>query len=231
MRDINEPLRVAYATALSNVSGVGVYYQYLPDNLNPDNYIVFRSLTSNDASTKNTADVFTTITIEIHTKSNKGNRGASADQIADLIYQLVYINKQTRLVLSRGQILTTEISNDVTQDFTLKGQFGFISRFITFRHLIFVDAVGGQSNGGSSIIAGQVYRYDYTATGGETDFTASILADKSVFSFVKDGIGFAEILSSGFPDNKQVVYNTATGNFAFMIPAEPGEKIYVLYQL
>ena len=51
MRDINEPLRVAYATQLLQVPSVPVYYQALPNNLNPDNYIVFRSINNNDAST------------------------------------------------------------------------------------------------------------------------------------------------------------------------------------
>jgi len=88
MRDVNEPIRVAYASALTAL-GLPVYYQYLPNNLNPDNYLVFRSINNNDVSTKSSSDVSLNITVEIHTKGNVGNQGLTADTIADQVYQLI----------------------------------------------------------------------------------------------------------------------------------------------
>src|SRR5204863_6782127 len=104
MRDINEPVRIAYATALTQVPSVSCYYQYLPNNLNHDNYIVFRSINSSDGSTKDSARLHLNITVEIHTKGNIGNQGVSADTIADSVFELIYPNKHTNLQLSRGRI-------------------------------------------------------------------------------------------------------------------------------
>ena len=138
MQDINQVLRVAYMTALSGV-GVPVYYQNAPDNLNPDVYIVFRSITNVDASTKSSSDLNVDITVEIHTKSNIGNTGVSADSLAGLVYQAIYSNKQTNIALSSGRVLQTRVVTDRTLDYTLKNQFGYIDRFITFNHLISIS--------------------------------------------------------------------------------------------
>ena len=125
-------------TALSGV-GVPVYYQNAPDNLNPDVYIVFRSITNVDASTKSSSDLNVDITVEIHTKSNIGNTGVSADSLAGLVYQAIYSNKQTNIALSSGRVLQTRVVTDRTLDYTLKNQFGYIDRFITFNHLISIS--------------------------------------------------------------------------------------------
>lgn len=230
MRDINEPLRIAYATALTQISDVGVYYQGLPNNKNPDNYIVFRSINNVDRSTKNTFEFTTNITVEIHTKTDRGNRGLSVDTIADQVFQIVYPSRQSNLSLQRGQIYNTEVANDVTQDYTQQNQFGYISRFITFRHLIYVDG----SNPGSSgtvLAAGAVFRLDYTATGGETGLTDSRLQNKRIIDVVKDGVSLSPIITTGSPTGKQVLYDSLTGTVTTGIPFEPQEQIFILYQL
>lgn len=230
MRDINEPLRVAYATQLLQVPSVPVYYQTLPNNLNPDNYIVFRSINNNDASTKDSARTNTNITIEIHTKGNVGNQGLSADTIADTVFQLCYPDKHTNLNLSRGQILWTELANDVTQDFRQGNQFGYISRFITFRHCIYVDGVG-LSDGSSMTSQGQVFRIEYTATGGEFGFTSAALKNKRIIDVSVDGIGYDEIITSGSPEEKQALYTASSGAVTIAQELEEDVKVFVLYQL
>jgi len=229
MRDINEPLRVAYAAALTQVPQVDCFYQYLPSTLNPDNYIVFRSINSNDASSKDAARLNMNITIEIHTKGNIGNQGLSADTIADTVFQLCYPNKHINLTLSRGQILWTRIANDVTQDFRQGNQFGYISRFITFAHCVFVDIDSAGGNG--SVTQGQVFRLEYTGVGGEAGFTDSQLATKRILDVSKDGISFSEIIFTGVPTQKQVLYLANSGAISFAMNLEPGEQVVVLYQL
>jgi len=231
MRDINEPLRIAYAAALSQIANVPIFYQYLPSSLQPDNYIVYRSITNNDSSTKSSFDTVTNITVEIHTKSNIGNRGLSADTIADSVLQLIYPSKQTNLSLNRGQILSTEVSNDTTLDFVQHNQFGYISRYITFRHNIFVDGSYSGGSGGSVLSPGAVLRIDYTGTGGESGFTDARLQNKNVIEVNKDGVSCAEIITIGTPIDKQALYNTNTGTVTFAGELEINEKIFVLYQL
>ncbi len=229
MRDVNEPVRVAYAAALTSIPGVNTYYQSLPNNLNPDNYIVFRSINNNDASTKSSADVSLNITVEIHTKGNINNPGLTADTIADQVFQLIYPDKQTNIILSRGQVLHTVLANDVTMNFEQRNQFGYISRFITFRHWIFVD--GSSSGSGGMTGQGQIFRLEYTGVGSEVGFTDSQLINKRVLAVFNDGIEFSEIITSGTPTAKQVKYTSATGAIEFAIPLEPDQEVAVLYQL
>jgi hypothetical protein len=229
VRDINEPVRVAYAAALLQIPGMGVYYQGLPDNLNPDNYIVFRSINLVDDSNKHSPVVNLNITIEIHTKNNIKNPGLTADTIADQVYQLVYPDKQTNLTLSRGQIIWTQIANDRVDNITQRNQFGYIDRFITFRHRISIDSTG--SGGGGQTTYGQLFRLEYTGIGGESGFTDTQLINKSILAVWKDGIEFSEIITSGLPVNKQVKYNSVDGSILFAITIEPTEEIAVLYQL
>jgi len=228
MRDVNEPIRVAYAAALTTV-GVPVYYQFLPNNLNPDNYIVFRSITGNDVSTKSSSDVSLNIVVEIHTKGNVGNQGLTADTIADQVYQLIYPNKQTNLTLSRGQVLQTEMANDRVIDFQQKNQFGYISRFITFRHWVFCEGSTGGSTGLTT--QGQIFRLEYTGIGGEAGFTDTNLIDKVILDVTNDGISCSKLITTGSPVDKQVKYDSATGAISFWIDLEPGVEVVVLYQL
>lgn len=229
MRDINEPLRVAYAAALTQVPSVSCYYQYLPNNLNPDNYIVFRSINSNDASTKSNARLNTNITIEIHTKGNIGNQGISPDTLADAVFQLVYPDKHTNLTLSRGRILWTQLANDVTQDFRQGNQFGYISRFLTFRHLIVTSDEGEDAISGLGL--GQVFRLEYTSGGGEAGFSNNNIATRRIINVTKDGIDYSQIITTGVPTGKQVLYLASTGTITFPYDMEPDEQVVVLYQL
>ena len=136
MIDLNYSLRIAYYSALSDI-GIPVYYQTLPPTVTPDNYIVFRSIDSSDLSTKNSADTSTSITVEIHTKSDIINRGLNADTIARDVYEKIYPNKHDNLAISGGQILSTEVVSDSVQNFLLNANEAYISRYIIFKHIIY----------------------------------------------------------------------------------------------
>lgn len=75
-----------------------------------------------------------------------------------------------------------------------------------------------------------VRRYEYTGTGGEAQFTASLLINKSILAVHKDGIGFSKLITSGTPASKEAKYTAASGRIDFPIAFEPGEEAYVLYQ-
>ena len=137
MIDINYSLRIAYYAALNGIAGVPVFYQALPPNVSPDNYIVFRSITNTDAGTKSSNETNTNITVEIHTWNDSLNNGLNADLVAREVYNRIYANPQFVLTLGGAQMVSTRLGNDVTQDAITINNRDYVSRFITFKHLIF----------------------------------------------------------------------------------------------
>lgn len=77
---------------------------------------------------------------------------------------------------------------------------------------------------------GIVKRYDYTASGGEDNFTAPVLIGGDILLVDKDGMGRAGIITVGIPADKEALFTSASGNMKFAQPFETGEKAYVLYQ-
>lgn len=91
-----------------------------------------------------------------------------------------------------------------------------------------VDAQVEESGGGSvEPIQGNVYKY--TATGGESGFIANDLRFKTIISVHKDGVLF-EVILTGSPTGKKVLYNSLTGQFTFPGPLEAGEYVQIFYQ-
>ncbi len=223
MKDINYPLRKAYFRALQ-ATGLPVYYQSLPNNINPDNYIVFRSISSGDDSTKSSAQTDTTITVEIHTLRDVINPGLDADLIATDVFNYIYAISQFVLPMDGVLMMSTKLEQDNTQNVQLNNQLAYINRFITFRHRIFVAS----SSGGGTVIVpvGEIDNYTYVADGGEVSITLP-LTNKKILLFTKDGITFTPVSTT--PVGKQVQYNV-DGTFTWVIPAEPGEEIYIVYQ-
>lgn len=141
MIDINYSLRIAYYAALGGDAGMGglpVFYQSVPPDVSPDEYIVFRSITNVDASTMNTPDVQTSMTVEIHTFANALNSGLAADQAAREVFNRIYPNPQGVLTLDGAQMVKTRLLNDVTQDAVSVANRAYISRFLTFGHHIYM---------------------------------------------------------------------------------------------
>jgi len=136
MIDINYSLRVAYFNALKVLS-VPVYYQAVPNNINPNNYIVFRSIFNVDDSSKTCSQTTTTITVEIHTKQDVINQGVNSDTIARDVFNLIYPNRTEHLAIDGAQIVNTELLNDRTENFQMNSGEMFISRYLTFKHIIY----------------------------------------------------------------------------------------------
>jgi len=142
MRDINKELRKAYFTALSGITNGGapvpVYYMKLPTSVDALNYIVYRGLTSNDVSTKNSFDSDTGVVVEIHTYTDgTNNNGNASDEIADQVLQRIYPSPQSTLAVAGTVVSNTTVQDDTTQDFTDSANRSYISRFITFIHRIY----------------------------------------------------------------------------------------------
>ncbi len=137
MIDTNYSLRIAYMAALAGINGVPVFYNELPPNVSPQSYIVFRSITNNDASTRNSSDTNTNVTVEIHTWDDGLNNGLSADLIAREVMNRIYPNSQAVLDLDGAQMVWTRMVSDNTQSFSNQQNRTYIIRFITFKHNIF----------------------------------------------------------------------------------------------
>ncbi len=140
MIDINYSLRIAYQNALTGIAGYPIFYQTVPPTVSPKNYIVFRSITNNDASTFNSSDTNTNITVEIHTWLDGMNNGLAADMGAREVFNRVYANPGFNLTIDGAQIVSTRLVQDITQDFINQQNRGYISRFLTFKHNIFQTA-------------------------------------------------------------------------------------------
>lgn len=138
MIDINYSLRVAYFTALNGISGTPVFYNILPPNVSPDNYILFRSITNVDDSTMNSSDISCQITVEIQTWQDGLNSGLDADQAAREVFNRILPNQGATLTLDGAQMISTRLLNDITQPPISIGNRAYVSRYLTFGHKIFL---------------------------------------------------------------------------------------------
>lgn len=115
MIDINYSLRIAYYTALNGaIAGVPVFYNMVPPNVSPTEYIVFRSISNNDAGTISTSDIDLQITVEIQTFEDGLNSGLTADMIAREVFNRIYPNPSAVLTLDGAQMVKTRLLNDIT---------------------------------------------------------------------------------------------------------------------
>lgn len=138
MIDINYSLRIAYFNALTGIQGTPVFYNIVPPNVSPDNYIIFRSITNTDAGTISTSDTETQITVEIQTFTDGLNSGLDADQAAREVFNRIYPDRQTVLTIDGAQMVSTRLLNDITNTPVTQGNRTYVSRFITFGHKIYM---------------------------------------------------------------------------------------------
>lgn len=83
-------------------------------------------------------------------------------------------------------------------------------------------------NSDAPMDTGNIKVYNYTADGGEYQFTSSLLIGKSVFGVFKDGVQY--VVKDALPvSGKEVYYEDSTGEFTFSTYFEAGEIATVLY--
>lgn len=143
MKDVNWPLRKIYYSALNgltyNSTTIKAFYQKAPDDISDKYYIVFAGLTNNDVSSKQKSDTDTSIRVTIHTYESKYNDGRAADAIAQLVFDAIYPNKQTRPDMSADglQVVNTSLSQDLVQDYNIQNSREYFDRILTFTHRVY----------------------------------------------------------------------------------------------
>lgn len=138
MIDINYSIRVAYFTALSGISGIPVFYNNVPANVSPDQYIIYRSITNTDNSTLNTSDINMQVTVEIQTFEDGLNPGLKADMAAREVFNRILPNPSAVLDIDGAQMVSTRLLNDISNPPVTQGNRSYVSRFITFGHKIYL---------------------------------------------------------------------------------------------
>ena len=83
-------------------------------------------------------------------------------------------------------------------------------------------------NSDAPMDTGNIKVYNYIAEGGEYQFTYNGLVGKNVFGAFKDGIQYL-VITSGSPVGKEVLYNSATGEFTWGAYFEVNEVATILY--
>jgi hypothetical protein len=73
-----------------------------------------------------------------------------------------------------------------------------------------------------------VQAWDYTAIGGETSISDSVLVNNEVVDVRRNGIGL-EVIFAGIPTGSQVKFSDNTGILEFGFPLGEGEYILVIY--
>lgn len=143
MRDVHYPLRKVYTTALAgmiyNLNAVPAFAGGLPDTISVENYIIFGQITSNDISTKTSADTATLMRVAIHTHQLKYNTGNAADAIAGDVLNRIYATSGTVLDMSADnlQMISTDLQSDITPDWINLNSRVYLDRILIFRHKIY----------------------------------------------------------------------------------------------
>lgn len=83
-------------------------------------------------------------------------------------------------------------------------------------------------NSDAPMDTGNIKVFNYTAVGGEYEFTDSILIGKTVFGAFKDGVQYL-VKFTDPATGKEVYYNSTTGAFVWGAYFEPGEVATILY--
>lgn len=143
MKDVNYPCMKSYLLALTGISynstNVPVFFGTVPDNIAPENYIVFGSISNVDASSKTCSETFTSMRVTIHTFDMKYNTGKAAAAIAGEVFTRIYDTPNATIDLSPDnmQCISTELTQDVTQDYGQVNSRVYLDRILIFRHKIF----------------------------------------------------------------------------------------------
>ena len=143
MKSVNYALRKAYKASLNGLTAnsvaVPVYHNEAPESETSAAYVTFNEVSSNDISTKTTSDTNTAMQVQIHTWSDDGNAGKTADDIAGLVYAAILPTPNAVLNLSADgfQMVGITLGGDRAGNNVTLGRRAFVTRIITFNHNIF----------------------------------------------------------------------------------------------
>lgn len=139
MKDVNYPLQKAYLDALSGIVidtvTIPVYYQQIPNDLNPDNYILFSPIINVDISPKTCFQTESSMQVIIYTYQAKGNTGKTCGLIVNEIMQRIY-TKPSTLQADGVSVLSTKLESDTTNGYSTLGVRTYVERRLVFNHII-----------------------------------------------------------------------------------------------
>src|ERR1043165_65107 len=108
MRDAQCPLQKAYLNALTGITynslTIPVYYQMIPDNISPDNYIIFGPVTNTDRSNFINPETDSLMRVTIHTFQMKYNTGVAISALTEEVFNRIYPNSQFNVDLSNDDL-------------------------------------------------------------------------------------------------------------------------------
>jgi hypothetical protein len=138
MVNVNDILTIKYFQLLkAAMPSTQIFREYVPNDLGGDAYVLISAINNNGSGTLQSDDTTTSVQVAIYTKSTTDNSGDTMQDIATAVYNTIKPSVINQLTLAGVQVLTTELSNDVSQSPLDTGSMMFINRFITFTHKIF----------------------------------------------------------------------------------------------
>jgi hypothetical protein len=142
MKDVNYPLRTAYITALASLTDidgapVGVWYKEIPEADQSRVFVLISPVSATDSSTKSSHDLTTAMQVQVHEWDDLTTSGRNIDYVAGKVMEAIYADPQSNIAIGSGlRIVNTRIDSDVPSDYGTIGGRRYLSRTLTFSHLI-----------------------------------------------------------------------------------------------
>jgi len=132
----NRILKTSYYTSIKAVlPDVAVFKNYVPNQLETDNYVLISNVQQVDYSNMSKHDVKAFITVGIYTKAVPENDGLSMEDIADAILGL-YPTPQSYPLITGYQVCSLQLESDNELTVSLDSGNTYINRTITFSHIL-----------------------------------------------------------------------------------------------
>ena len=129
-------LKTKYYTSIKAVlPTVAVFKNYVPNQLETDNYVLISNVQQTDYSNINKHDVKAYITIGIYTRAVPENDGIGLEQIADAIFSL-YPTPQSYPDITGYQVCSVQLESDNELTVSLDSGNTYINRTIIFSHIL-----------------------------------------------------------------------------------------------
>jgi hypothetical protein len=136
MYNANPIFKTFYYTAIKNaIDGVGVFKDYVPNELNTDTYFLISNVQNTDHSSVNKHDVKAFVTIGIYTRSSVENSGATMQQMADALFSL-YPTPQSYPEIEGYQVCSMDVESDNELSVSLDSGNVYLNRQIIFSHIL-----------------------------------------------------------------------------------------------
>jgi hypothetical protein len=137
MFNANRILKTKYYTDLTAVKPAGseVYKNYVPNQLETDNYYLISNVQNIEAGGVNAHKSKVFITIGIYTKTPRENNGVTMDDMADALFSL-YPTPQSYPIIEGYQVASVIKESDNEYPVNMDSGVVFINRQIIFSHIL-----------------------------------------------------------------------------------------------